>query len=85
MTQSAGRWRSLSDLAQHLVVRQDWLPLREAARLYRVTPETMQSWASQGHFRSCRIHSATWVSRVDLESGLRRTPEPSRAPDRPVA
>jgi hypothetical protein len=80
MKQITARWRSLGDLAQHMVVRQDWLPLREAARLYRVTPETMKDWVRAGYFQSCRIRTATWVSRAELEEGLRRHPEqPARS------
>jgi hypothetical protein len=86
MNRGAGHWRSLGDLAQHLVLRQDWLPLREAARLYRVTPETMQIWLRGGHFHACQIHSKLWISRAELEAGLRRRPGHSaaeRGRDRP--
>ena len=35
-------WSSLAEMAQHLVLQQEWMLLAEAAALYRVTPETMQ-------------------------------------------
>ncbi|GAB4171721.1 MAG: hypothetical protein Fur005_33520 [Roseiflexaceae bacterium] len=68
------RWNSLASLATELAQRQEWMPLREAADLYRVTPETMQAWVRDQHFRSCRFQHALWVSRSDLEAGLRRKP-----------
>jgi hypothetical protein len=76
------RWRSLSEYVQHLAVKQDWMPLREAAALYRVTPETMQTWVQQQHFSSTRFNTALWISRTELEDGLRRLPADSR-PDLP--
>ena len=68
------RWRSLAELARHMATEQQWMPLRTAAKLYRVTPETMQAWVRQGHFTSTRIKTALWISREELESGLCRQP-----------
>jgi hypothetical protein len=68
------RWSSLADLARHLARRQEWLPLREAAELYRVTPETMLAWVRQNRFRSCEHGATVWVLRAQLEEALRRRP-----------
>ena len=68
------RWRSLADLARYMAVEQQWVPLRKAAELYRVTPETMHAWAARGYFTSTRIQTALWISREELESGLRQQP-----------
>jgi hypothetical protein len=68
------RWARLSDLALHMAYRQEWMPLAEAAILYRVTTETMIAWVRQQRFRSCEIESSIWVSRDELESALRRRP-----------
>jgi phage antirepressor YoqD-like protein len=71
------RWRSLTEYVQHLAVNQEWMSLREAARLYRVTPETMQTWVRQNYFTSTRFNTALWISRAELEDGLRRLPTKS--------
>jgi predicted XRE-type DNA-binding protein len=68
------RWRSLSEYVRHVATEQDWMTLREAAELYRVTPETMQEWVRQQRFTSTRIDTALWISRSELEDGLRRKP-----------
>ncbi len=70
----AGRWASLADFARQLVIQQRWMVLREAANLYRVTPETMQAWVRQGRFTAQRINGVLWIDRAELESGLRRPP-----------
>jgi len=71
---SPNRWAKLSDLALHLAHRQEWMPLAEAAVLYRVTAETMTAWVRQRRFTGCEIESSIWVSRNELESALHRRP-----------
>ena len=68
------RWASVAELARHLAYRQEWMPLTEAALLYRVTAETMSAWVRQRRFTTCEIESAIWISRDELESALRRRP-----------
>jgi hypothetical protein len=50
------------------------MPLPEAARLYRVTPDTMLIWVRQECFTSRIITNEIWISREELESALRRRP-----------
>jgi hypothetical protein len=69
------RWGSVAELAQHMARRQTWLPLREAADLYRVTPETMLAWVRGSHFTGKYFDGALWVARDELESALRRRPD----------
>lgn len=69
-----GRWASLGDMARHLARRQEWLPLVEAAQLYRVTPETMLHWVRDQYFRSCLFDQQLWVDRNQLERELCRPP-----------
>lgn len=68
------RWISLSDLVRHTLHQQEWLSLREAADLYRVTDETMLAWVRAGAFPTCTIEGRTWVARAALEAALRRKP-----------
>lgn len=68
------RWTSLSDLVRHTLRQQEWLSLREAAELYRVTDETMLAWVRAGAFPSKTIDGRTWVARAELEAALRRKP-----------
>jgi hypothetical protein len=74
------RWAKLSDLARHLAYRQEWMPLVEAAAFYRVTPETMVAWVRQRRFTAREIESSLWVSRNELELGLRRRPSSATLP-----
>lgn len=74
MTTRPRRWRSIAELARRMALEQEWLPLREAAALYRVTPETMLGWARQRCFSSRYVDGALWVSREELQQGLRRMP-----------
>jgi hypothetical protein len=74
------RWAKLSDLARHLAYRQEWMPLAEAAAFYRVTPETMVAWVRQRRFTAREIESSLWVSRNELELGLRRRPSSATLP-----
>lgn len=71
---SRQRWTSLSDLVKHALRQQEWLSLREAAELYRVTDETMLAWVRAGAFPSRIIDGRTWVARAELEAALRRKP-----------
>lgn len=59
--------------------RCDWLPMREAAQLYRVTDETMLAWLDAGAFTVLREGRIVWVSRAELEAGLRRRPPAARS------
>ncbi len=68
------RWTSLSDLVRHTLRQQEWLSLREAAELYRVTDETMLAWVRAGAFPSRTIEGRMWVARAELEAALRRKP-----------
>ncbi len=68
------RWTSLSDLVRHTLRQQEWLSLREAAELYRVTDETMLAWIRAGAFPSRTSDGRTWVARAELEAALRRKP-----------
>ncbi len=72
------RWRSITELARHLAIEQQWIPLRKAATLYRVTPETMHAWVREGYFTSTHIKHTLWVSREELENGLCRKPNQRR-------
>jgi hypothetical protein len=74
------RWAKLSDLARHLVYRQEWMPLAEAATFYRVTPETMVAWVRQRRFTAREIESSLWISRQELETGLCRRPSSASLP-----
>lgn len=69
------RWASLSDLMRHAIREQEWLSLRAAADMYRVTDETMLAWVRGGAFTSRTIDGRVWVARADLEQALKRRPE----------
>lgn len=69
------RWASLTDLMRHAIRQQEWMSLREAAELYRVTDETMLTWVRAGAFTTQNCDGRTWVARADLEAALRRKPE----------
>lgn len=68
------RWASLAHLAQYLMHQQEWMPLHEAARLYRVTPDTMQAWVRQGKFSAKELDDDLWIARAELYSALRQLP-----------
>ena len=68
------RWASLQEMAHDLLRRTEWLPLREAAALYRVTPDTMRVWVQRGIFPSTTFGNEVWVARNELEGALRRPP-----------
>lgn len=76
------RWPSLAHMARHFARRQDWTPLREAAALYRVTPETMLNWVRQGRFTSCEFDEELWISHAELHAALRRNPGTDDSPIR---
>jgi hypothetical protein len=61
-------------MAQELLRHAEWLPLREAAELYRVTPDTMRLWLRQGLFTSTYFGAEVWVARSELYDALRRPP-----------
>ncbi len=69
------QWASLNDLMRHLIRQQEWMSLREAAELYRVTDETMLAWVRAGAFTNQNRDGRIWVARADLEAALRRKPE----------
>lgn len=69
------RWASLADLLRHTIHQQEWVSLRDAAALYRVTDETMLAWVRAGAFDSQQIDGHVWVARGDLEAALKRKPE----------
>jgi len=69
-----GRWPSLAAMVQHMALREEWMPLREAAELYRVTTDTMLFWIEAGKFTTRRIGGELWLSREELYAGLRRRP-----------
>ncbi|MGB9750714.1 MAG: hypothetical protein C0183_19135 [Roseiflexus castenholzii] len=68
------RWNSLSAMLRHALRQQEWLSLRDAAALYRVTDETMLAWVRAGVFPSRTFEGRIWVARADLEAALRRKP-----------
>ena len=68
------RWASLQAMAHDLLRRAEWLPLREAAALYRVTPDTMRVWVQRDIFPSTTFGNEVWVARDELEGALRRPP-----------
>ncbi|MGQ9547494.1 MAG: helix-turn-helix domain-containing protein [Roseiflexus sp.] len=75
---SRRRWSSLSALLRETLRQEEWMTLREAAALYRVTDETMLAWVRKGAFPSKREDGRTWVAREALEAALHRMPEPRR-------
>lgn len=68
------RYASVGMLVAELVLRQEWMPLREAAALYRVTDETMLEWGRDGAFATTDVGGRLWFSREDLTGALRRRP-----------
>jgi hypothetical protein len=68
------RWSSLQEMALEMVRRAEWLPLREAAALYRVTPDTMRVWLRQDIFTSTYFGAEIWVARTELYDALQRPP-----------
>jgi hypothetical protein len=69
-----GRWPSLAAMVRHMALREEWMPLREAAALYRVTTDTMAVWVEAGKFSTRRVGDELWLSREELVSALRRPP-----------
>ena len=61
-------------MVQHMIRRQEWVPLQEAAKLYRVTTETMLSWTREGKFKSQYEDEILWISRSELYDALRNPP-----------
>ncbi|HEU5089364.1 MAG TPA: hypothetical protein VFT99_18035 [Roseiflexaceae bacterium] len=74
------RWASLQEMAQDMLRRAEWLPLREAAALYRVTPDTMRVWVQREIFPSTTFGNEVWVARNELEAALRRPPRTAYPP-----
>jgi excisionase family DNA binding protein len=72
MTQK--RWPSLAAMLRHMVLHEEWMSVKEAADLYRVTTDTMLVWAQAGKFAARRIDGELWLSREELFSALRRAP-----------
>jgi predicted site-specific integrase-resolvase len=61
-------------MLRHMLLHEEWMALRDAAELYRVTPDTMQVWVEAGKFTAQRIGDELWLSREELISALRRPP-----------
>jgi hypothetical protein len=88
---SRRRWSSLSALVRATLRQEEWMTVREAAALYRVTDETMLAWVRAGAFPTQVEDGRTWVGRAALEAALHRMPErrsddrdhSRRAPDAP--
>lgn len=77
------RWPSIAAMLRHLVLREEWMTVKEAAALYRVTTDTMLVWAQAGKFAARRIDGELWLSRAELQGALRRTPaRPARREQR---
>jgi hypothetical protein len=72
---SRRRWSSLSALVRATLRQEEWMTVREAAALYRVTDETMLAWVRAGAFPTQVEEGRTWVGRAALEAALRRMPE----------
>ncbi len=72
------RWSSLSALLRATIRQEEWMTVREAAALYRVTDETMLAWVRARAFPSKHEEGRTWVARAALEAALRQMPEPRR-------
>jgi len=72
---SRRRWSSLSALVRATLRQEEWMTVREAAALYRVTDETMLAWVRAGAFPMQVEEGRTWVGRAALEAALRRMPE----------
>ncbi len=70
----SARWPSLAAMVRHLVREQEYMSVREAAQLYRVTEETMLSWADCGHLPARYADGQVWLERVALHDALRRPP-----------
>jgi len=51
-----------------------WLSLRDAAHLFRVTPETMLLWVREGYIAAEYWDGSHHIERATLESLLRRWP-----------
>ncbi len=73
--QSRQRWSSLSALVRATLRQEEWMTVREAAALYRVTDETMLAWVRAGAFPMQVEEGRTWVARAALEAALHRMPE----------
>jgi excisionase family DNA binding protein len=69
-----GRWPSLAAMLRHMMLREEWMSVKEAAELYRVTTDTMLVWAQAGKFSARRIDGELWLSRDELLGALRRAP-----------
>jgi hypothetical protein len=78
---SRRRWSSLSALVRATLRQEEWMTVREAAALYRVTDETMLAWVRAGAFPMQVEEGRTWVARAALEAALHRMPE-RRSDDR---
>ncbi|MBO9333958.1 MAG: helix-turn-helix domain-containing protein [Roseiflexus sp.] len=72
---SRRRWSSLSALVRATLRQEEWMTVREAAALYRVTDETMLAWVRAGAFPMQVEEGRTWVARAALEAALHRMPE----------
>ncbi|HWQ13439.1 MAG TPA: helix-turn-helix domain-containing protein [Roseiflexaceae bacterium] len=71
------RWPSLAAMVQHMLLREEWMSVREAADLYRVSTDTMLAWAHAGKFPYRRIGDELWLARQELHAALCRPPEVS--------
>ena len=72
---SRRRWSSVSALVRATLRQEEWMTVREAAALYRVTDETMLAWVRAGAFPMQVEEGRTWVGRAALEAALHRMPE----------
>lgn len=61
-------------MLRHMVLREEWMSVREAADLYRVTTDTMLAWAHAGRFTTRRIDGELWLARGELTAALCRRP-----------
>jgi hypothetical protein len=77
---SRRRWSSLSALVRATLRQEEWMTVREAAALYRVTDETMLAWVRAGAFPMQVEEGRTWVARAALEAALHRMPERGNNP-----
>jgi excisionase family DNA binding protein len=68
------RWPSLGAFVRHMVREQEWMSVKAAAELYRVTDETMLAWARNGHFPTRVIDGELRLDRSALHEALRRMP-----------
>jgi hypothetical protein len=82
---SRRRWSSLSALVRATLRQEEWMTVREAAALYRVTDETMLAWVRAGAFPMQVEEGRTWVARAALEAALHRMPERRERRPRPSA